>query len=62
MMHGQKNIKLSSTCFEHSSVHPQEDLHMRFYVIYFKRPKQSGRWQDLPQDEHLYVRNMSKTL
>jgi len=24
---------VSSTCFEHSSVHPQEDLYMQFYGI-----------------------------
>ena len=26
-------IIVSSTCFEHPSVHPQEDLHMQFYGI-----------------------------
>jgi len=49
---------------------------MQFYVISFMCPyKQSGRWQDVldqayhktaytgvPEDEHLDVRNMSKTL
>jgi len=37
---------VTSTCFEHPSVHPQEDLYMKFYDISFMRPyKQSGRWQ-----------------
>jgi len=39
-----------STFFEHPSVHPQEDLYMQFYGIYFMYPyKQSGGcagWQD----------------
>jgi len=26
---------VSSTCFEHPSVHPQEDLYMQFYGISF---------------------------
>jgi hypothetical protein len=39
-------ILVASTCFEHPSVHPQEDLYMQFYGISFVRPyKQSGRWQ-----------------
>jgi len=39
---------VSSTCFEHPSVHPQEDLYMLFYGISFTHPyKQSGRWQDV---------------
>jgi len=25
---------VSSTCFEHPGVHPQEDLYMQFYGIY----------------------------
>jgi len=60
---------VSSTYFEHPSVHHQEDSYMQFYGISFINPyKQSGRWQDktgctsLPEDEHLVVRNMSKTL
>jgi len=62
---------VSPTCFEHQSVHPQEDLYMQFYGISFMHSyQQSGRWQDvlntacisLPEGEHLYVRNMSKTL
>ena len=41
-------IIVTSTCFEHPSVHPQEDLYMQFYGISFMRPlKQSGRWQDV---------------
>jgi len=62
---------MSPTCFEHPSVHPQEDLNMQFYGISFMHPyKQSDHWQDvldtictsLPEDEHLDARNMSKTL
>jgi len=38
---------VSSTCFEHPSVHPQEDLYMQFYGISFMHPyKQSGWWID----------------
>jgi len=38
---------VSSTCFEHPHVDPQEDLYMQFYGIPFMHPyKQSGRWQD----------------
>ena len=64
-------IIVPSTCFEHPSVHPQEELYMQFYGISYMRPyKQSGRWQDvpdtacksLPEDDHLDVRNMSKRL
>jgi len=34
---------VSSTCFEHPSVHPQEDLYMQFYGISVMHPhKQSG--------------------
>ena len=41
-------IIVSSTCFEHSIVHPQEDLYMQFYGISFTHPyKQPGRWQDV---------------
>jgi len=35
-----------STCFEHPSIHPQEDLYMQFYGISFMH-KQSGHWQDV---------------
>ena len=39
-------IIVSSTCFEHPSVHPQEDLYMQFCGISFMHPyKQSGRWE-----------------
>jgi len=39
---------VSSTCFEHPSVRPQEDLYMQFYCISFMHPyNQSGRWQDV---------------
>ena len=39
-------IIVSSTCFEHPSVHPQEDLYMQFYGISFIHLyKQPGRWQ-----------------
>ena len=39
---------MSSTCFEHPSVHPQEDFYMQFYVISFMYPyKLSGRNQDV---------------
>jgi len=41
-------IIVSSTCFEHPSVNPQEDLYMQLYDISFMYPyKQSGRWQDV---------------
>jgi len=37
---------VSSTCFEHPSVHPQEDLYMQFYGISFIHPhKQSVNWK-----------------
>jgi len=36
---------VSSTCFEHPSVHPQENWYMQFYGISFMQPyKQSGWW------------------
>ena len=35
---------MSSTCFEHTSVHPQEDLYIQFYGISFMHPhKHCGR-------------------
>jgi hypothetical protein len=41
-------IIVSSTCFEHPSVHPQEDLYMQFYGISLMHlHKQSGRWQNV---------------
>ena len=37
-----------STCLEHPSVHPQEDLYMQFCGISFMHPyKQCGRRQDV---------------
>ena len=39
---------VSSTCFEHPSVHPQKNLYTQFYGISFMHPyKQSGRWHDV---------------
>jgi len=39
---------VSSTCFEHPSVHPQKDLYTQFYDISFTHLyKHSGRWQDV---------------
>ena len=44
---------MSSTCFEHPSVYPQDDLYMRFYGISLMHLyKQSGRWQDV-LDKHI---------
>jgi len=71
---------VSSTCFDNSIVHPQEDLYMEFYGVSFIAvwsPALSStrlliwiQWKkyhktactSLPEDEHLDVRNMSKTL
>ena len=45
---------LSSTCFEHPSVHPQEDVYMQFYAISFMHSyKQSGRRQNLQDILHI---------
>ena len=39
-------IIMSSTCFDHHIVHPQEDFCMQFYGIFFTYTyRQSGRWQ-----------------
>ena len=39
---------MSSTCFEHPNVHPQEDVYMQFYGTSLMNPyKHSGRWQDV---------------
>jgi len=39
---------VSSICFEHPSVHPQEHLQTHFYGISFMQPhKQSYRWRDV---------------
>jgi len=41
-------IIVSSTCFEHRSFHPQENLYMQFYGISVMHPyKQNGGWQDV---------------
>ena len=61
---------MSSTCFEHRSVHPQEDLYMQFYGISFMPCIIILAWKkyrktactSLPEDEHFDVRNISKTL
>jgi len=64
---------VSSTCFEHPSVHFEEDLYMQFYGTSMHPYKQSGRldaWKKyrktackiLPEDKNLDVRNMSKPL
>ena len=42
---------VSSTCFEHPSVHPQEDLYMQLCGISFMHPyKQSGGRQEIPHN------------
>jgi len=47
---------VSSTCFEHPSVHPQEDLYMQFYGISFMHPyQQSGRWQDVLDKKEVWI-------
>ena len=39
---------MSKTCFEHPSVHPQEDWYIQFYGIFFMyQYKQYGRCQDV---------------
>jgi hypothetical protein len=49
-------IILSSTCFEHPSVHPQEDLRIQFYGISFMHPyKQAGQWQDVLVCVRVYI-------
>ena len=52
-------ITVSSTCFGHPSVHPQEDLYMQFCDISFTHPyKQYGRWQDVldsASDQNAYI-------
>jgi hypothetical protein len=41
-------VIMSSTCFDHPCVHPQEDLYTQFFGTSFMHPnKQSGRWQDV---------------
>jgi hypothetical protein len=47
------SIIVSSTCFEHPSVHPQEGLFLQFYGISVMHPyKQSGRWQNMFDEAH----------
>ena len=47
-------IVLSSTCFEHPSVHHQEDSYTQFYGISFMHSyKQCGRWQNLQDILHI---------
>jgi len=54
-------IIVSSTRFEHPSVHPQEDLYMKFYGILFMHPyKQSGRWQDVDKYSWGWILGRSK--
>ena len=44
---------MSLTCFEHPSVHPQEDCTCSFYGISFMHTsKQSGCWQDAQHQAH----------
>jgi hypothetical protein len=66
-------IIVSWTCFEHLSVHLHEDLYMQFYGISFMlkllkslisalKKYHKTVCTSLSEDEHLDVRNMSKTL
>ena len=65
-------ITVSSTCFQQPSVHPEEELYMSEYqthpainqIAYMDACKKyhTTACTSLPEDEHLYVRNMSKTL
>jgi len=49
-------IIVSSACFEHPSVHPQEEFYIHFYGISFMHPyKQSGRWQGVLDQKHLAI-------
>jgi len=51
-------IIVSSTCFEHPSVHPQEYLYMQFHNISFMRPyKQPGKWKDVHFVGSYYIDN-----
>jgi len=48
---------MSSTCFEQPTVHPQEDLYMQFYDIFFMHPyKQSGRWQNVLDTQYTIIK------
>jgi len=47
---------VSSTCFEHPSVHLQEDLYMQCYSVSIAHPyKQSGRWHDVLDTQTLFL-------
>jgi len=63
---------VSSTCFEHSSVHPEDDLYMQFYGRAHPAIDQAAymdAWKKhhatactrLSEEEHLDVQNMLKT-
>ena len=53
------SIIVSSKCFEHPSVHPQEDFYVQFYGISFMHPyKQSGRWQDVLDVEDTIIKTL----
>ena len=69
---------MSSTCFEHPSVHLQEDLYMQLYGIFscihisslvevrmlkwMHKNNYKAACTILPEDKHLDVRNVSKAL
>ena len=63
---------MCSTRFEHPRVHPQQDLYMQLYqthpaidqTTYVDARKKYHKTAStsLPEDEHLDIRNMSKTL
>jgi len=66
---------MSSTCFEHPSVHPQEDLYMQFYISFVDpyiqhqahpaidqtASRDASKKYHTTEDEHLNVRKRSKT-
>jgi len=61
-------IILSSTCFEHTSVSPQKKIQddilaidQTTYMDPWKKYHKTAR-TSLPEDEHLNVQNLSKTL
>jgi len=47
---------VSSTCFEHPSVHPQEDLYMQFYCISIMRPYNQSASTSSHRPQCLYGR------
>jgi len=53
---------VSSTCFEHPSVHPQEDLYIKFYGIscihISSLVDDTPECTSLPEDEHLDVEDL----